>query len=110
MPNSRKKSPVFWRQTDRHSLVGSVLYFKFYESGRSDSLSPGSHPAETTGWPPLNEAVAIFTVIKYFSAANAPGDDVMQGTGSIDAGWAWHAGILHQSNGIMSTLIIKNVR
>jgi hypothetical protein len=40
---------------------------------------------------PLNEAVAIFTVIKYFSAANAPGNDVMQGAGSIDAGLTWHA-------------------
>ena len=40
---------------------------------------------------PLNEAVTVFTAIKYFSAANAPGDDVMQGTGSIDACLAWHA-------------------
>jgi hypothetical protein len=39
---------------------------------------------------PFNEAVTIFTVIKYFSAANAPGDDVVQGAGSIDAGSAWH--------------------
>jgi len=40
---------------------------------------------------PLNKAVAIFTVIKYFSADNAPGDDVMQGAGGIDAGLTWHA-------------------
>lgn len=40
---------------------------------------------------PINKAVAIFTVIKYFSADNAPGDDVMQGAGGIDAGLTWHA-------------------
>ena len=34
---------------------------------------------------PLNKAVVYFTVIKYFSAANAPGDDVMQGAWGIDA-------------------------
>ncbi|MEN8808342.1 MAG: hypothetical protein ABF291_12750 [Desulfobacterales bacterium] len=39
---------------------------------------------------PLNKTVTIFTVIKYFSAANTPGNDVMQGAECIDACLAWH--------------------
>jgi len=40
---------------------------------------------------PINKAVMIFTVIKYFSAANTPCDDVVQGAWGIDACLTWHA-------------------
>ena len=39
---------------------------------------------------PLNKAITILTVIKYFSAANTPGNFVMQGAESIDACLACH--------------------
>jgi len=39
---------------------------------------------------PLNKAVTIFTVIKYFSAPDSASNDMVQGAWGIDACLAWH--------------------
>jgi hypothetical protein len=39
---------------------------------------------------PLNKAITILTVIKYFSAPDSASNDMLQSAGGIDACLAWH--------------------
>ena len=44
----------------------------------------------------LNEVFAVGIIFENFPALDSPNDDMLQGTGGIDSGFAWHKGFIPQ--------------